>query len=62
MSKQSLTKYVGIGSSKQDFVGLCIIILHTSLSETMEKLLKLRAITFGLSIEVGEESRNAEQI
>ena len=60
MSKHSFTKKVGIGSSEQDFVGLCIIILRTSSSETMEKVLKLGAITFGLSIEDGEKSGNAE--
>ena len=53
---------IGIGSSKQDFVGLSIIILCTSPSETVEYRLKLGAITFGLLIEDGEESGNAERI
>ena len=52
MSKHSLTKKVGIGSSEQDFVGLCIIILCTSPSETVAKVLKLGAI------ESGANSRN----
>ena len=62
MSKHSLTNKVGIGSSEHNFVGLCIIIGHTSLSEIVVKVLKLGAITFGLLIEDGEESRNAEQM
>ena len=62
MSKHSFTKKVGIGSSEQDFVGLCIIILCTSPSDTVAKVLKSGAITFGLAIEVGEKSGNAERI
>ena len=61
-AKHSLTKMVGHGSSKQYFVGLYIIILQTSSSETMENVLKLGAITFDISIEDGEESWNAELI
>ena len=62
MSKHSFNKKIGIGSSKQDFVGLCIIISHSSSSETTEKVLNLGGITIGLSIEDEEESGNAEGI
>ena len=52
MSKHSFTKKGGIGSSEQDLLDYAYALSHF---ETMEKVLKLGAIKFGLSMEDGED-------